>query len=210
MKEKETITKDNYKEKTLKRAIVICWVLIAICFVVKICGGNFFNINVENENFIKFCNYLDNSWFRFIVYYMFYCFESYALLKIIKPEIKIKSLNFLFYISLLTIYWIIKLLLELKVLTMNDAIFSIGSMFLTYFMLSIFSKSWVRPIIVIVYQVILVTITSFIKNLSFLSEITCSFLNTTIFCIDYYILLVLTILYGILKLNKKEKRYGIN
>jgi hypothetical protein len=61
MKSREVVTKDNYKQIVLKRMIILCWILLAVCFVVKIFGGNFFNIVCQNERFIKVCDYVDNS-----------------------------------------------------------------------------------------------------------------------------------------------------
>ena len=60
MKIKVATNDENYKQVVLKRAIIICWVLLAICFVIKLFGGNFFNIICEYENFARFCNFIDN------------------------------------------------------------------------------------------------------------------------------------------------------
>lgn len=51
-----TTTNSN---KAIKRSIILCWVALALCFLVKICGGNFFAIAVENERFIAVCEYID-------------------------------------------------------------------------------------------------------------------------------------------------------
>ena len=49
------------KERYLKRVIVVCWIALAICFGIKLFGGNLFEIMCENENFIKVCEYADNN-----------------------------------------------------------------------------------------------------------------------------------------------------
>lgn len=68
MKSREVVTKDNYKQIVLKRMIILCWILLAVCFVVKIFGGNFFNIVCQNERFIKVCDYVDeNVWLQYII-----------------------------------------------------------------------------------------------------------------------------------------------
>ena len=36
-------TKDKYN-RVIKRSIILCWIALAICFIVKIFGGNFFEI----------------------------------------------------------------------------------------------------------------------------------------------------------------------
>lgn len=56
------------KERYLKRVIVVCWIALAICFGIKLFGGNLFEIMCENENFIKVCEYADNHfWADYIL-----------------------------------------------------------------------------------------------------------------------------------------------
>ena len=43
------------KERYLKRVIIVCWIALAICFGIKLFGGNLFEIMCNNENFIKVC-----------------------------------------------------------------------------------------------------------------------------------------------------------
>ena len=53
------------KERYLKRVIVVCWIALAICFGIKLFGGNLFEIMCNNENFIKVCEYADNHWWAY-------------------------------------------------------------------------------------------------------------------------------------------------
>lgn len=210
MKGKETITKDNYKEKTLKRAIIICWILLAICFIVKICGGNFFNIVCNNENFIKFCNYCDTSFIRYVIYFTYFMFESIILLLIIRPNTKVKSKRFLFYCLCVFIYWIVKVLQELNIIKPNFILVNIIPFIVLYGLLALFSKRPLASIIVIIYQFVLVTLSSVIRNISLNGIITESFLISFIFSIDYYILLILTLLYRKVIFYKRRNKDGIN
>lgn len=36
-------TKDKYN-RVIKRSIILCWIALAICFIVKIFGGNFLRL----------------------------------------------------------------------------------------------------------------------------------------------------------------------
>jgi hypothetical protein len=64
------------KERYLKRVIIVCWIALAICFGIKLFGGNLFEIMCDNENFIKVCEYADNHiWADFILSSL-YCFVS--------------------------------------------------------------------------------------------------------------------------------------
>lgn len=64
------------KERYLKRVIVVCWIALAICFGIKLFGGNLFEIICTNENFTKFCEYADNHW---LAYYLLNAVNSLVL-----------------------------------------------------------------------------------------------------------------------------------
>ena len=67
------------KERYLKRVIVVCWIALAICFGIKLFGGNLFEIMCSNENFIKVCEYAENHfWFNYLLNSI-YCFISLYL-----------------------------------------------------------------------------------------------------------------------------------
>ena len=50
-----------------KITIVLCWLSLFAFWAIKIFGGNWFEIMVENENFIKFCEYAENSWIKHFI-----------------------------------------------------------------------------------------------------------------------------------------------
>ena len=62
------------KERYLKRVIVVCWIALAICFGIKLFGGNLFEIMCENEKFIKVCEYADNHFWVSYIINSAYCF----------------------------------------------------------------------------------------------------------------------------------------
>ena len=62
------------KERYLKRVIIVCWIALAICFGIKLFGGNLFEIMCNNENFIKVCEYADN---HFLADYLISSIHSY-------------------------------------------------------------------------------------------------------------------------------------
>lgn len=64
------------KERYLKRVIIVCWIALAICFGIKLFGGNLFEIMCENENFIKVCEYADNHWWADYTLSVLYCLVS--------------------------------------------------------------------------------------------------------------------------------------
>lgn len=64
------------KVKYLKRVIIICWVALAVCFCIKLFGGNLFEIMCENENFIAICNYADTHLWAYYLIGALQCFIS--------------------------------------------------------------------------------------------------------------------------------------
>ena len=56
------------KARLLRRVIIISWITLALCFVVKIFGGNLFEIMCNNPNYKALCDYLDTHiWFEFLI-----------------------------------------------------------------------------------------------------------------------------------------------
>lgn len=58
------MTKINVdKARLFRRAIILSWVVLIVCFVVKIFGGNFFEIMTDNENYKALCEFADTHFF---------------------------------------------------------------------------------------------------------------------------------------------------
>ena len=53
-------------ESLTKITIVLCWLSLFAFWSIKIFGGNWFEIAVENENFVKLSHYIQNSWLRYL------------------------------------------------------------------------------------------------------------------------------------------------
>lgn len=45
--------------KAVKRAIILCWIMLVACFIIKLFGGNWFEIICTNKHFISICNFID-------------------------------------------------------------------------------------------------------------------------------------------------------
>lgn len=73
--ERKSMEKLN-KERYLRRVIVVCWIALAICFGIKLFGGNLFEIVCSNENFIKVCEYADTHFWADYLLYVSYGYVS--------------------------------------------------------------------------------------------------------------------------------------
>lgn len=196
----------DYKEIILKRAIILCWVLLIICFIIKLCGGNYFNIMCNNENFIKFCNFIENSIIKYILYLLSFIFSSYLLLKIVKPDFKILSLKSLLFILCCVVVWIFKLLIELDIIRINILIVNILDFVILYILLVIFTKRPILSIFAVVLLFVFSLISSLIKGVGIDNSVTDNYFIAQIYLIDYYLMLILTALYSKkIQIKKKER-----
>lgn len=195
MKNREVVTKDNYKQIVLRRAIILCWVLLAICFIVKIFGGNFFNIVCENKNFIKVCQFIDNSVLFYIINYLSYIITTSLIIlscckkyKFNKKEILIIAICYNLCFGLKFISLTISAIIEQLVLFIILPL--------------IFSKSIKRTILTFILVNGFQLISLFTKNIG-IGIMEVPFLIGIIFMFDYYIMLILYYLYSNLKKEAK-------
>lgn len=190
MDKDKVVTEDNYKQVVLKRMITLCWVLLGICFVVKIFGGNFFAFVGESEvaNFI--CN---NVYLLTGVQFIFYFIGTYINLLIVFKD-KLKCLNIVFTLLM----FCAKALCNFGIIPAFVAMI-IELVFLIVIPIILNPKDWHLPIIVMLMIFIFQYIAMFTKNIG-LVRFPDNALAGFVFMIDYYIMLFLSYLY-----LKKEK-----
>jgi hypothetical protein len=181
---KEVVTEENYKRKSIGRAIVLCWILLAICFVVKLFGGNFFAYIGESE----VANYIEERWYLLKpLQCLFYMIQSLLFLPILY-NFKHKRFVIISSIVLSIFKNIIRLSNSLMIIS-----FILEFVFLIILPIIICNKPK-RVVIVNILLVIFQIISLLTKNISVVS-----FPSTTIvgylYMVDYYIMLALTNLY---------------
>lgn len=179
------------KYKTL---IISCWVVLLCCFVVKLLGGNFFEIVCKNERFVKFCNFCNVGIPYAIIALITYTFSTslylMAVCKYKKPK--------LWLVVSVIIMDIIKLLF------LNYAIVTsiLEFLFLLLYPIIINKKLWKRSIIgyLLIFAFQLISLLA--KNIG-VKIMNNDLITQLIFSIDYYIMLILYWLYSI-----KEEQNG--
>ena len=83
------------KARLLRRVIVISWISLALCFVIKIFGGNFFEIMCQNQRYKDVCNYVESHyWSKIIISFTssMLCELLYILAIIEKYKLSVKEL----------------------------------------------------------------------------------------------------------------------
>lgn len=186
--------KDKYK--TL---ITSCWVVLLCCFIVKLLGGNFFEIVCENEKFIKFCDFVESNILKYILSFILYIVSSFIYFKAVLIKTTYKH-NIILLITL-SIWWFIKLLAyeDFNIMVLLDVAYMI------FMPIIINRKIWISSIIGFVLTLVFQTISALTKNLSFY-YVDEKFIIGAIFTIDYYIMLILYYLYR----TKECEKNGIN
>lgn len=196
MKNREVVTKDNYKGIVLKRMIIVCWILLGICFFVKIFGGNFFNIVCNNEQFIKVCNFIQNTFWYYIVAYITYIIGNFLIFRFVAPELKVRSIKTLLFFVGFIFIWVIKLIITLSGISINPLLFTIIELSLDVLLLFAITKKFWKSVLGIFIMFIFSIITMVIKNLSLTKQVSDNVVITIIYMIDYYIMLILSSLHS--------------
>lgn len=197
--------------KAVRRAIILCWVMLIVCFIIKLFGGNWFEIICNDEHFIFVCGFIDAHWFikypaMYISYILslFFVILSCSLIK--KPNIK----QFFLIIGLLTISWAInffsniaKTIFEIVVVLILPTVLNTKAFLGNQQKTMSFKTSWFMGIIgyalIALFQVIsLITRNIGIKNIGD------NTLTTLILMVDYYIMVFLYYLYSCKIKMKKE------
>ena len=195
MRDKITQFKTMFFNKCKNNHIfaLICsfWLILIIYFIVKLLGGNYFNAICENQKFIDFCNWLDNSWMKFVISTIVYCFGNYTIYLAITKQRYFKD------------YWVILILLPASIVKYYfgaiGMIFDICVWIIIPLIKSHF-KNWKRVIVAQILIIIFQQLSLITKDIGnyMPSE---SVLVSSILTIDYYVMIILYYLYSN---NRKE------
>lgn len=186
------------KERYLKRVIVVCWIALAICFGIKLFGGNLFEIMCENENFIKVCEYADNHfWARYLICLVYGFASNYFYILAMCEKSKFQKWEFIIFLITVVLATFIKLI--------NSTIGLIFEIWQIFIMPCIFTikepkKHWntiLGFVLVLLFQVI----SMFVKNVKF-AIMGDNVLIGAIFSIDVFLMVVLY--YGYVNVRKSK------
>lgn len=192
------------KVKYLKRVIIICWVALAVCFCIKLFGGNLFEIMCENENFIAICNYADSHlWANYAISLIFCFLQLYFYGLAIVQRTKYKKWELVVLSITVVIGTLVKILsakfgfvFDIWQLVLFPAVL-IGKNFKKYW------RVLLANILLMAFQLI----SMYIKSIDdiILGK---SVLVGTIFSIDIFIMLILYYAYSNIISTKGENKNG--
>lgn len=191
------------KARLLRRVIIISWISLILCFIIKIFGGNFFEIMSDNENYKALCKYADSHfWLKYIITILssLYC-ECFYLLSILqKYKLSFKE----FIITLISIF--VSCALKLLLPTIGS-LFDIWIFFILpyIFIGKSFKKYWWQVPFAYALTFIFQLLSLLVKNLS-IGIIDDSTFISLIYGIDIYIMCFLYYLYR--NYVKEKKNMG--
>ena len=204
--------KDNYQYYVFRRAIHICWVVLAVCLIVKMFGGNYFCIVCDNARVVAFVTWIDK---HFISKYLLgllssgiaYTFYYLAIMK--KRFFNLRQAIFVYV--LVAIFVALRLVFQWsKVISfLIDAIqFFVIPMILCRREL----LRWVIPRIIVGFALITIfqAVSMLIKNLSLRCLISENTLVCAIYMIDVDIMLCLYYMYcNNLQYKRRKGKMGL-
>ena len=191
------------KKKFLQRIIIACWVALVVCLIIKLFGGNLFNIVCKNETFIKICSYSDTHLWLDYILSSIYCFISmYFLVLAIIQEKKYKLWQL--------IVLIITVLVGTGIKLWNKTVGLIFDIWQGIGMPILFlGKKWKEYWKVIVGNILLVVfqlVSMYVKNIK-LGILGDNNLIGLIFSLDILIMIMLYYGYSnLIKINKNKKK----
>lgn len=194
--------KDKEKIKTYiditKMTIGICWISLFAFWAIKLFGGNFFEIVVQNENFIAFSDLVQNTWLKYLVSFITIAVAKYLTFGAICQEFTFKGKQLLFVIISIIFVW------YCANFSNNEFIIMYGG-YITFVLASaIYQKRWKKLLgfLAIALEIVFALVSMITRNLPI--EVMSNYLVTAIFIFDLYLMTALYYLYSNLIKMKKE------
>lgn len=194
--------KDKEKIKTYiditKATIGICWISLFAFWTIKLFGGNFFEIVVQNENFISFSNLVETTWLKYLVSFITIAVAKYLTFGAICQKFVFKGKQLLFVsISIIFVWYCVNF-------SNNEFIIMYGG-YITFVLAStIYQKQWKKLLgfLAIALEIVFALVSMITRNLPI--EVMSNYLVTAIFIFDLYLMTALYYLYSNLIKMKKE------
>lgn len=179
----------------MKYLIRASWAVLIACFIIKLFGGNYFEIATNNENFIKICNFVDdNLWLKMSLACITYLIGMYFVLCIMLKH------NFLTIKEILIFFPLI--IFRSVISWYNNYVSYFIDILIMFVIPFIFSKNRKRILIVNILIIVFQLISLFIRNLGFSDFNENTTLISLIMQVDYYIMIFIYYLYTF---NKKKE-----
>ena len=201
MSESRPIDKDRLQMyiSVTKITIVLCWLSLFAFWAIKLFGGNWFEIMVENENFVKFSDIVQNTWLKYLVSLFTIGLCNFLMVGAIIQKFTFKGLNLLMIMLSTISIWIVANFVNLDILklTFGYSVFTIIGV--------IKQNGWkkVFGLIAVALDFVFLTLSMITRNIEI--HVLSNYMIALILSIDVYIMYFLYYLHFNLIRLKKEK-----
>ena len=196
--------KDNYQYYVFRRAIHICWVVLAVCLIIKLFGGNYFSIICDNARVVAFVAWIDSHFLGKFALGVVSSSISYTFY-----YLAIMKRRFFTALQAVFVYASVAGFVALRLAFQTAPVICVAFDVVQFFSIPILLcrkefKRWVIPRVVvgILLMVLFQVVSMLVKNVSLDKHISNNTLTGTIFMIDVFIMLCLYYLYS----NNLDKR----
>lgn len=200
MSESRPIDKDRLQMyiSVTKITIVLCWLSLFDFWAIKIFGGNWFEIMVENENFIKFSNAVQNTWLKYLSSFITIFIARYFTFGAICQKFVFKGKTLFFVLAMIISMWVVVNFIDIPFLNMWYAYILIATFAVFY------QKKWKKlyGLLAIAFDFIFSTVSILTRNIEL--QIITDYLVGYILLIDMNIMYFIYYLYSNLLRLKKE------
>jgi hypothetical protein len=181
-----------------KITIVLCWLSLFAFWAIKIFGGNWFEIMVENENFIKFSDAVQNTWLKYFSSFITIFIARYFTFGAICQKFVFKGKTLFLVLAMIISMWIVVNFIDIPFLNMWYAYILIATFAIFY------QKKWKKlyGLLVIAFDFIFSTVSILTRNIEL--QIITDYLVGYILLIDMNIMYFIYYLYSNLLRLKKE------
>jgi hypothetical protein len=186
-------------ESLTKITIVLCWLSLFSFWAIKLFGGNWFEIIVENDNFVKISKYIEETWLRYLSSFVTIFIARYLTFGAVCQKFIFKGKLFVIIVCCIISMWSVANFVNNEIIRMlygYIVIFIIGL---------IFQKGRKRlfGIVAVFFDLAFSSISMITRNIQL--QFVTDYLTLFILGIDIYIMYSLYYLYSNLKKIKKEK-----
>ena len=175
--------------------IIISWVVLLICLIIKLLGGNWFELGTNNEHFISFCNYVDNTqWLKMLLACIICIGSVYIIECILLNKSKLSTKELALYLPLIVIS---------SISSWKFQIVSLIAQMLYFIVLPLIQTKykWKRVLFINIFVMLLQVISILFRNIGNWNFNENNFMFQTLIQVDYYLMLILAYLYNF---NEKE------
>lgn len=185
----------------LRIVIILCWATLFCYWIIKLLGGNWFKIAVDNKNFIKFSNLIQNTWVKYLYSYFTIFLGNYLPICAICQKFYFKGKALFVLILIITSIWAVANFIP------N---FLYMGFWYAYFVMIIYGivyqkgKKKLLGLLAVVFDFLFPTVSMLIRDIDL--RVVSNYLMANILIVDTFIMYALYYLYAnLIKLKGVKK-----